>query len=151
LCEGDAGCSDPCKNDDGGESGVCLVHWCNFLGEVDDVAVAGSAKVKDTALQARSVFGDLETGWLLTDGARGPHTIKRHGAGGVESPLVLHKAADHATFVREDLLAQPDRIRRAGIDILLGVGDCGKRGHNCQEQSYGAQFAHDAPSNLSIE
>ena len=58
-------------------------------------------------------------------------------------PFVLGKTKDHATYIRESVLAKPHRIRRAGIYLLLGVGDCGERGRESQDESNGAQFVHD--------
>src|SRR5450830_1940504 len=68
-------------------------------------------------------------------------TIEHDGAGRTELPFVLGKAKGYATRIWNSVLAEPHRIRRAGIRILLGIGDCrqGCRDHHGDE-SNGAQF-----------
>ena len=65
------------------------------------------------------------------------------GTGGAELSFVLGKTKDHAIYIWESVQAKPHRIRRAGIHLLLGIGDCGERGREGQHESNGAQFVHD--------
>ena len=58
-------------------------------------------------------------------------------------PSVLDKTEGYATCIRDSVLAKPHRIRRAGICIRLGIGDCGERGRDHDDESKGAQFMHD--------
>jgi hypothetical protein len=75
---------------------------------------------------------------------RATWTIEHDGTGRTELPFVLDKAKGYATRIWNSVLAEPHRIRRAGICILLSIGDCwhGCRDHDNNE-SNGAQFTHD--------
>ena len=75
---------------------------------------------------------------------RATWTIEHDGTGRTELPFVLDKAKGYATRIWNSVLAEPHRIRRAGIRILLRIGDCrqGCRDHDNNE-SNGAQFTHD--------
>ena len=87
---------------------------------------------------------NLELGFLNTGRAgcvRGARTIKHRGTGRAEFSLVLNEAKHHAPLVGSGMHAKPHRIRRAGIDIRLGVGECGQRGRDRQHDSNSAQFA----------
>ena len=97
-----------------------------------------------------SEFGLLDAGWAFARDNDGTRTIERHGAGGSKLPFVLDKAEHHAALVRECLLAKPYRIRRAGIDILLGVGGRGQLGRKHQDDSNGAEFAHHVALQFGI-
>jgi hypothetical protein len=89
-------------------------------------------------------FGLPNSYRTLAGGTCGTRTIEHDGTGGAELPFILDKTEGHATLIRDCLLAQPHRIRRAGIRILLGIGDCRQwcRDHHGDE-SNGAQFTHD--------
>src|ERR1039457_5647246 len=89
-------------------------------------------------------FGLPNSYRALAGGTCGTRTIEHDGTGGAELPFILDKTEGHATLIRDCLLAQPHRIRRAGIRIRLGIGDCrqGCRDHHGDE-SNGAQFTHD--------
>src|ERR1700688_2098973 len=80
---------------------------------------------------------------------RATWTIEHDGAGGAELPFVLDKTEGYAIHIRDSVLAKPHRIRRAGICILLSIGDCGQRSRDHGDESNGAQSKHGAaPSNL---
>jgi hypothetical protein len=70
--------------------------------------------------------------------------IEHAGAGGAELLFVLEKALGYAIRIRNSVLAKPHRIWRAGVCILLSIGNCrqGRRDHN-HDESNGAQFTHD--------
>ena len=82
---------------------------------------------------------------LAGDNHRTRTTAECQGTGGAELPFVLGKAMDHAIYACESVLAKPHCIRRAGIYLLLGVGDCRERGREGQDESNGAQLAHEVP------
>ena len=75
---------------------------------------------------------------------RAPWTIEHGGAGGIELLFVVGKAKGHAAHIWNSACAEPHRIRRAGICILLSIGSCwqGCRDHD-NDESNGAQFTHD--------
>jgi hypothetical protein len=57
---------------------------------------------------------------------RATWSIEHDGAGGAELPFILNKAKGYATRIWNSVLAEPHRIWRAGIRILLRIGDCGE-------------------------
>lgn len=75
-------------------------------------------------------------------------TIKHNGAVGAELPFVLDKAERYATGIRDSVLAKPHGIWRAGVCILLRIGDSGKRSHDREHESNSAQLKHALRSNL---
>jgi hypothetical protein len=79
----------------------------------------------------------------LAGSARTTWTIEHDGAGGTELPFILDKAMGYATHIWNSVLAEPHRIRRAGICILLRIGDCREWSHNRDDESHDAQFKHD--------
>ena len=87
---------------------------------------------------------------MLAGGTRGTRALKHYGTGGAELPLVLDKTEGHATRIRDSLLAEPQRVRRAGICIRLGIGDCGERGRDHDDKSNGAQFTHDVALQMGL-
>ena len=54
---------------------------------------------------------------------RGRGPAEHDLAGGAELPLVFGQALRHPRLVGNGVLAKPERVRRAGIRILLRVGD----------------------------
>ena len=63
---------------------------------------------------------------------RAPWTIEHGCAGGTELLFVVGKAKGHAPHIWNSACAEPHRIRRAGICILLSIGSCwqGCRDHD---------------------
>jgi hypothetical protein len=120
--------------------------WRTFLSNHAD----GIAAVELKYALTRSEFGLLNIYRLLAGGTRGTRALKYYGTGGAELPLVLDKTDGHATLIRDSLLAKPHRIRRAGICILLGIGDCGDRGRDHDDENNGAQFTHDVALQMGV-
>jgi hypothetical protein len=97
-------------------------------------------------------FGLLNIYRMLAGGTRGIWTIEHYGTGGAKLPFVLDKTKGHATRIRDCLLAKPHRIWRAGICILLGIGDCRERGRDHHDdESNSAQFTHDVALQFGSE
>jgi hypothetical protein len=79
---------------------------------------------------------------------RAPWTIEHGCAGGTELLFVVGKAKGHAAHIWNGACAEPHRIRRAGICILLSIGSCwqGCRDHDRDnDESNGAHFTRCTP------
>jgi hypothetical protein len=59
--------------------------------------------------------------------------IEHDLAGGAELLFVPGKAARHPPYIGDGVLAEPHHIRRAGIRILLRVGEGWERSYDCDE------------------
>ena len=91
-----------------------------------------------------SEIGLLNIFSAFAGSTRAPWTIEHGCAGGTELLFVVGKAKGHAAHIWNSACAEPHRIRRAGICILLSIGSCwqGCRDHD-NDESNGAQFTHD--------
>jgi len=74
--------------------------------------------------------------------ARASHAVEHHGAGGAELQLASNQTGDDAARVGDVLLAKPHDIRCAGRLILLGLGECGERGSDRQDENECSRFSH---------
>ena len=71
--------------------------------------------------EIRSVNVERTPGCLRFTGRGG--TAEYDFAGGAELALVMGQALRHARHIGDGILAEPERVRRAGIGVRLRVGD----------------------------